>query len=89
MSEAGRAAGIRTLAIAYRLAPEHPFPAALDDALTAWRFLQAQGIAPAQIAVGGDSAGGGLTAALINHLRAAGKEQPACAQSGSYAVDRA
>jgi hypothetical protein len=52
---------------------------ALDDALTAWRFLQAQGIAPAQIAVGGDSAGGGLTAALINHLRAAGEEQPACA----------
>ena len=46
-----------------------------DDALTAWRFLQAQGIAPAQIAVGGDSAGGGLTAALINHLRAAGEEQ--------------
>ena len=54
VSEAGRAAGIRTLAIAYRLAPEHPFPAALDEALTAWRFLQAQGIAPAQIAVGGD-----------------------------------
>ena len=79
VSEAGRAAGIRTLAIAYRLAPEHPFPAALDDALTAWRFLQAQGIAPAQIAVGGDSAGGGLTAALINHLRAAGEEQTACA----------
>jgi acetyl esterase/lipase len=79
VSEAGRAAGIRTLAVGYRLAPEHPFPAALDDALTAWRFLQAQGIAPAQIAVGGDSAGGGLTAALINHLRAAGEEQPACA----------
>src|SRR4029077_17624186 len=79
VSEAGRAGGIRTLAIAYRLAPEHPFPAALDDALTAWRFLQAQGIAPAQIAVGGDSAGGGLTAALLNRLRAAGEEQPACA----------
>jgi len=71
VSEAGRAAGIRTLAVEYRLAPEHPFPAALDDALTAWRFLQAQGIAPAQIAVGGDSAGGGLTIALINNLRAA------------------
>jgi epsilon-lactone hydrolase len=79
VSEAGRAAGVRTLAIDFRLAPEHPFPAALEDALMAWRFLQAQGIAPAQIAVGGDSAGGGLTIALINHLRAAGEEQPACA----------
>ncbi len=79
VSEAGRAAAMRTLAVEYRLAPEHPFPAALDDALTAWRFLQEQGVAPAHIAVGGDSAGGGLTAALINHLRASGAEQPACA----------
>jgi acetyl esterase/lipase len=79
VSEAGRAAGIRTLAVEYRLAPEHPFPAAFDDALTAWRFLRAQGIAAAHVAVGGDSAGGGLTVALINRLRAAGEEQPACA----------
>jgi epsilon-lactone hydrolase len=79
VSEAGRAAGMRTLAVEYRLAPEHPFPAAFDDALTAWRFLRAQGIAAAHVAVGGDSAGGGLTVALINRLRAAGEEQPACA----------
>jgi epsilon-lactone hydrolase len=79
VSEAGRAAGIRTLAVGYRLAPEHPFPAAFDDALTAWRFVRRQGIGAARIAVGGDSAGGGLTAALINRLREAGEEQPACA----------
>ena len=79
VSEAGRAAGIRTLAVGYRLAPEHPFPAAFDDALTAWRFVRRQGIAAAHVAVGGDSAGGGLTAALINRLREASEEQPACA----------
>ena len=79
VSEAGRAAGIRTLAIGYRLAPEHPFPAAFDDALSAWRFLRKQGIAARHIAVGGDSAGGGLTAALINRLRGSREEAPACA----------
>jgi epsilon-lactone hydrolase len=47
--------------------------------LTAWRFLRPQGVAAAHVAVGGDSAGGGLTVALINRLRAAGEEQPACA----------
>jgi epsilon-lactone hydrolase len=79
VSEAGRAAGIRALAVGYRLAPEHPFPAAFEDALTAWRFVRQQGIAASHIAVGGDSAGGGLTAALINRVRDAGEEQPACA----------
>ncbi len=79
VTEAGRAAKIRKLAVAYRLAPEYPFPAALDDALAAWRFLRAQGIAAAHIAVGGDSAGGGLTVALINRLREARAELPACA----------
>jgi epsilon-lactone hydrolase len=79
ITEAGRAAAIRTLAVAFRLSPEHPFPAALDDALAAWRFLRGRGIAARHIAVGGDSAGSGLTAALINHLRSAGEEQPGCA----------
>lgn len=79
VTEAGRAAKTRTLAVAYRLAPEHPFPAALDDALSAWRFLRTQGIAARHIAVGGDSAGGGLSIALINSLRDLGEEQPACA----------
>jgi acetyl esterase/lipase len=79
VTEAGRAAGMRTLAIAYRLAPEHPFPAAYDDALTAWRFLRNQGIAAARIAIGGDSAGAGLTLGLISRLRDAPEELPACA----------
>jgi len=79
VSEAGRSAGTRTLAVGYRLAPEHPFPAALDDALTAWRFLRNHGIAAAQIAVGGDSAGGALTVALIVRLLENKGELPGCA----------
>ncbi|MGA9600775.1 MAG: alpha/beta hydrolase [Methylocystis sp.] len=79
VTEAGRAAGLKTLAVGYRLAPEHPFPAAFEDALTAWRFLQAQGLEAGRIVVGGDSAGGGLTIALINRLRAAGEAPPSCA----------
>jgi acetyl esterase/lipase len=87
VSEAGRAAKLRTLAIAYRLAPEHPFPAALDDALAAWFFLRQTGIAAAHIAIGGDSAGAGLTAALINFLNATGEEVPGCAWLVSPWVD--
>jgi epsilon-lactone hydrolase len=79
VTEAGRAAGVRTLAVGYRLAPEHPFPAALDDALTAWRFLRKRRIAGDHIAIGGDSAGGGLTVALINQLRDGQEELPGCA----------
>src|ERR1700688_5302818 len=71
VTEAGRAAWMRTLAIDYRLAPEHPYPAAHDDAMTAWRFVRRQGIPADAIAVGGDSAGGNLTITLINRLRAA------------------
>ncbi|TCR93217.1 alpha/beta hydrolase [Rhizobium sp. BK376] len=78
VTEAGRAAGVRTLAVGYRLAPENPFPAALDDATAAWRFLRESGIAGESIAVGGDSAGGGLTVALISRLRDAGEAFPAC-----------
>jgi epsilon-lactone hydrolase len=52
---------MRTLAIEYRLAPENPFSAALDDAVSVWRFLQRNGIAAGHIAIGGDSAGGGQT----------------------------
>jgi acetyl esterase/lipase len=79
VTEAGRAAHMRTLAIGYRLAPEHPYPAAHEDAMAAWRFLRRQGIAAENIAVGGDSAGGNLTITLVNRLRAAGEALPACA----------
>ena len=79
VTEAGRAAGMRTLAIDYRRAPEHPFPAQHEDALTAWRFLRRHGIAADHIAVGGDSAGGNLSLSLINRLRAANDPLPGCA----------
>lgn len=61
----------------YRLAPEHPHPAALEDALAAYRWLLAQPQAPSKIAIAGDSAGGGLTLALALAIRAAGLPQPA------------
>ena len=87
VTETGRAARMRTLAVRYRLAPEHPYPAAHEDAMTAWRFLRGQCIAARDIVVGGDSAGGNLTLTLINRLRAAGEEQPACAWLASPWTD--
>src|SRR5438094_9360527 len=78
VTEAGRAAGMSTLAVGYRLAPEHPFPAAYDDVLTAWRFLRNQNIPAAHIAIVGDSCGAGLTIALITPLRDAHEELPGC-----------
>src|SRR6187200_1496735 len=79
VTEAGRAAGMRTLAIDYRRAPEHPYPAAHEDALTAWHFLRKLGIPAANIAVGGDSAGGNLALGLIGRLRGEGEPLPGCA----------
>lgn len=60
----------------YRLAPEHPFPAALDDALAAWHALRDAGHAARRIAVAGDSAGGGLAVSLLLRLRADGEDLP-------------
>lgn len=76
-SRIARAAAARVLLLGYRLAPEHPFPAAVDDALAAYDWLLAQGSAPSEIAIAGDSAGGGLAAATLLALRDAGKPLPA------------
>jgi acetyl esterase/lipase len=73
------AARARVLVLEYRLAPEAPFPAAVDDATAAFRWMRAQGIAAASIAIAGDSAGGGLTLATLLALRDAGDALPACA----------
>lgn len=69
--------GIAVGSLAYRLAPEHPFPAALEDACAAVRALRAQGIAPDRLALVGDSAGGGLALATTIALREAGEPLPA------------
>jgi len=74
-----RAGSARVASIEYRLAPEDPFPAAVDDAVAAYRGLVAGGTSPQRIALAGDSAGGGLTAATLLALRDAGDPLPACA----------
>jgi acetyl esterase/lipase len=77
------------LAIDYRLAPEHPFPAALDDALSAYRWLLDGGAAPDKILVMGDSAGGGLTLAALLKLRDDSLPLPAAAVALSPWTDLA
>jgi monoterpene epsilon-lactone hydrolase len=70
------ATGARCLSLDYRLAPEHPFPAAIDDAVTGYRWLLSQNSAPDRIAICGDSAGGGLTIATLVALKNAGIPLP-------------
>ncbi|WP_287421356.1 alpha/beta hydrolase [Reinekea sp.] len=74
-----RAARARVLVPEYRLAPEQPFPAAVEDATTCWRWLIAAGYAPQHMAIAGDSAGGGLALATLLALRGGGDPLPACA----------
>ncbi len=71
----------------YRLAPEHPFPAPVEDAVTAYRWLLDEGYAPERLSIAGDSAGGGLTAAALVSIRDQGLPLPACGVCLSPWVD--
>jgi len=77
ISRLARAAGARALAINYRLAPENPFPAAVEDATAAYRWVLSTGVNPARVVIAGDSAGGGLAVATLVALRDAGDPLPA------------
>jgi len=88
-SRIAREAHARALVVGYRLAPEHPFPAALDDAIAAYTALLDSGIPASRIVVAGDSAGGGLTASLLVALRDRGVTLPAGAVLVSPWVDLA
>jgi acetyl esterase/lipase len=73
------ATGARALSFYYRLAPQHPFPTAIEDTVKMYRWLLDGGTKPSRIAVIGDSAGGGLTLSLLHHLRDNRIPLPACA----------
>ena len=77
----------RVLLLDYRLAPEHPFPAAVDDAAAAYCWLLDEGFAPGRLAIGGDSAGGGLTVSTLVALRYRGQPMPAAGLCLSPWVD--
>ena len=87
VSELARRAGAKAITLEYRLGPEHPYPAAVEDARAAYEGLLAQGIAPAQIALAGESAGGGLAVATLLALREAGVPLPSCGYLMSPYVD--
>jgi monoterpene epsilon-lactone hydrolase len=87
VGELVRRTGLRALAVDYRLAPEHPFPAAVDDGLAAYRELLATGTDPRDLVLAGDSAGGGLSVATLLAAREAGLPQPAAVVVFSPWVD--
>lgn len=82
-----RRMGVRALIVDYRLAPDHPYPAALDDCVVAWRWLLKQGIAPQRMALAGDSAGGNLTITTMMRLRDGGEPLPIAAACLSPVAD--
>jgi epsilon-lactone hydrolase len=78
VSELARRTGTKAITLDYRLGPEHPYPAAVEDARSAYEGLLAQGVAPGQITLAGESAGGGLAVAVLLGLREAGVPLPSC-----------
>lgn len=82
-----RRTGVRAISLDYRLAPEHPFPAAIDDCVAAFRSLLERGIDPASIVFAGDSAGGGLTVTTCLAARDAGLPMPAAIAAFSPGLD--
>ena len=86
-SRISRASKARVLVIDYRLAPEHPFPAAVDDSVAAYRWMLATGLKPARIGVAGDSAGGGLAVATLVAIKDAKLPLPAAAACLSPWID--
>ena len=89
LSYLSRVSGARVLGLNYRLAPEHPFPAAVEDSVAAYRWLLAEGVSPGRIVIGGDSCGGGLTIATLVALKYFGEPMPAAGISHSGWTDLA
>jgi acetyl esterase/lipase len=87
LSHMSRASGLSVLGLDYRLAPENPFPAPVEDAIAAYRWLLHRGIEPGNIVLGGDSAGGGLVVSALVAIRYAGEPMPAAGVCISPWVD--
>jgi len=86
-AQISKSAKSRVLFVDYRLAPEHPFPAAVEDATAAYKWLLAQGYKPGRIAISGDSAGGGLCLSTLLSIKQNKLPMPACAAPLSPWVD--